>query len=570
MVSLRDISNTANSTSTITGDAVPGTLSITVTDKDANFDSLSADVIMSSATSTTSGISEATATLTETGPDTGTFTGTIALSGSPTSGNNLETTSGDEINLCYNPDQHSLGCVQTLSASVGDSFGFPRAEVTFAGLTGSNSVTLDELRPIPAVDLCPVAVVTYPVEVAITGAGNADTQPMTITLSYANGLLGGAMPSDLRIGYFRLVGDATGTFTPATHGLTVDTVAKTVTVTKTSVIFSPVQSGHYFVGFTGGCTGGGGGGLVRPGLVVNALAGLSAAGGGGAGPPGPTVTLSALAKYDSAVETISMPQEIRDIVLNHDPHTPLEPITDVYEDFDLPLSINGNGFALGDYENTLETQTIETGEPTEFVIVYYTNSEIAHTSLYFNLGPTRSIGGSDTQVLLYKDKPAEVIDPNGNIQSATGSINNEGELKRVSTFSITFSDDIQWSNSDLVIRSWNDKLSSGDTIVYDAIQIAQPEIVEIADEDIPEPEIQTLKSQYVPIWIKNNAAWWSQELIEDSDFVAGIEYLIQQEIITLTNTGTLETNSSDEIPSWIKNNAGWWSEAREFSGKSGK
>jgi len=291
-----------------------------------------------------------------------------------------------------------------------------------------------------------------------------------------------------------------------------------------------------------------------------ALAVAGSGGGGGSGPPGPTVTLGALALDDNAVETISMPQEIRDIVLAHDPHTPLEPITTIFEDYELPLSINGNGFALGDYENTLVTQTIRPGEPTEFNIVFYTNSEIAHTSLYFNLGPTRTIAGSDTQVLLYKDKPAEIIDFNGNIASATGSINNEGDLKRVVTFSITFSDSIQWSNSDLVIRAWNDKLSSGDTIVYDAIEIAQPEIVEIADEDIPEPEIQTLKSQYVPNWIKNNAAWWSQELIEDSDFVAGLEYLIQNEIITIQDDQVIASYSSNEIPVWIKNNAGWWSE----------
>jgi len=197
--------------------------------------------------------------------------------------------------------------------------------------------------------------------------------------------------------------------------------------------------------------GGGGGGLVRPGLVVNVLAGAA---GGGGGPPGPTLTLCAVASSDSGSETISMPQEIRDILNDNCGHThiPLEPIADIYQDFDLPLSINGNGFVLGGYENTLVPQTVRPGEPVEFVLVFYTTSEVAHVSLNFNLGPTRTIAGSDTQVLLYKDKPAEIIDPNGNIATATGSINNEGELKRVATFSITWSDDIQWSNSDLVIR----------------------------------------------------------------------------------------------------------------------
>ena len=304
--------------------------------------------------------------------------------------------------------------------------------------------------------------------------------------------------------------------------------------------------------------GGGGGGISRAGFVVNVLAGSSAIGGGG-GPPGPTITLGTVARYDSASETISLPQEIRDIVSNHDPYAPLDSITDIYEDFELPFSINENSFALGGYENTLERQTIKRGEPTEFNIIFYTNNEIAHTSLYFNLGPTRAIAGSDTQVLLYKDKPIEIIDPNGNIASATGSLNNEGDLKRVVTFSITFSDDIKWSNSDLVIRAWTDILSSGDTIIYDAIEVLRSEEEIAFEESIPEPEVEQLTSQHVPIWIKNNAAWWSQEMIDDSDFISGIEYLIQQKIILISDSGEV-SNTTKEIPSWIKNNAGWWSE----------
>jgi len=304
--------------------------------------------------------------------------------------------------------------------------------------------------------------------------------------------------------------------------------------------------------------GGGGGGLVRPGLVVNVLAGSV---GGGGGLPGPTITLGAVSLSDRGSELISMPQEIRDFINDDfDPHIPLEPITDTYEDFDLPLSINGNSFALGGYENTLVPQTVEPGKPIEFTLVFYTTFEIAHTSLNFNLGPTRTIAGSDTQVLLYKDK-FEIVDPNGNIATATGSLNNDGDLKRVATFSLTLSDTIQWSNSDLVIRTWNDNLNSGDIIVYDAIQVLPSEEEIAFEESIPEPEVEQLKSQYVPIWIKNNAAWWSQELIEDSDFVAGIEYLIQNEIITIQDDQVIASSySSNEIPEWIKNTAGWWSE----------
>ncbi len=514
-----------------------GFLSIEITDVDANLDASALDVILSSANSTTSGLVKTDFELTETDVDSGMFTGQLLISSEPEAGK-LQVVGGDDVIIQYVPEPWGVG----------------RFFANFSGITDSPEVTLTDVIVDGPLNCNKWDIVTHPVQLSITpGTGTIDDA--TVIINFANRW----SVTDFGVLEILYRADENGKFEPL-GGQIVFANLPNNQIQNTSP--PPNVEGQYALGFDSGCTGGGGGGLVRPGLVVNALAGISlgTGGGGGAGPPGPTLTLGALALYDSAVEIISLPQEIRDIALNYDPHTPLEPIIDIYEDFDLPFSINGIGFTLGGYENTIETQTIEPGEPTEFVIVYYTNSEIAHTSLYFNLGPTRMIAGSDTQVLLYKDKPVEIIDSNGNIATATGSINNEDDLKRLVTFSITFSEDIQWSNSDLVIRSWTDQLSSGDTIIYDAIDVASPQIVEIADEDLPEPEIQTLKSRHVPIWIKNNAAWWSQELIEDSDFVAGIEYLIQQEIITLTESGTLETSSSDEIPAWIKNNAGWWSE----------
>ncbi len=61
----------------------------------------------------------------------------------------------------------------------------------------------------------------------------------------------------------------------------------------------------------------------------------------------------------------------------------------------------------------------------------------------------------------------------------------------------------------------------------------------------------------IPIWIKNNAKWWSQGKIGDSDFVTGIQYLIQKGIMKIPISVTNATKSS-VIPAWIKNNAGWW------------
>ena len=63
----------------------------------------------------------------------------------------------------------------------------------------------------------------------------------------------------------------------------------------------------------------------------------------------------------------------------------------------------------------------------------------------------------------------------------------------------------------------------------------------------------------IPSWVKNNAGWWAEGLLDDADFVAGMKYLINDGVILIPPTEYGETTSND-IPSWVKNNAGWWAE----------
>ena len=63
----------------------------------------------------------------------------------------------------------------------------------------------------------------------------------------------------------------------------------------------------------------------------------------------------------------------------------------------------------------------------------------------------------------------------------------------------------------------------------------------------------------VPDWVKNNAKWWSEDLIEDTDFINGIEYLTAKQIISLDNkkiTGKVPLDDVVFSPAWVvdKNN----------------
>jgi hypothetical protein len=65
---------------------------------------------------------------------------------------------------------------------------------------------------------------------------------------------------------------------------------------------------------------------------------------------------------------------------------------------------------------------------------------------------------------------------------------------------------------------------------------------------------------HIPDWVKKNAGWWVDGTLSNTDFLKGIEYLIQQGIISVSHTA--KQQSSDKIPDWIKQNAAWWSEGK--------
>jgi len=45
--------------------------------------------------------------------------------------------------------------------------------------------------------------------------------------------------------------------------------------------------------------------------------------------------------------------------------------------------------------------------------------------------------------------------------------------------------------------------------------------------------LQKLEERTIPYWVKNNAGWWATDQIDDSAFVQGIQYLVQNGIIVI-------------------------------------
>lgn len=73
----------------------------------------------------------------------------------------------------------------------------------------------------------------------------------------------------------------------------------------------------------------------------------------------------------------------------------------------------------------------------------------------------------------------------------------------------------------------------------------------------------------IPSWVKHNAKFWSDGSITDQQFIQGIQYLIENNIIKMPSSSST-SGTSTQIPSWVKDDAKYWSEGaipdNEFAG----
>ena len=63
----------------------------------------------------------------------------------------------------------------------------------------------------------------------------------------------------------------------------------------------------------------------------------------------------------------------------------------------------------------------------------------------------------------------------------------------------------------------------------------------------------------IPYWIKDLAKMWiTEEFVTENDFARAIEYLIQNEIIKIPLYDITPGEKQVSIPEWVKQNAMWW------------
>ena len=60
----------------------------------------------------------------------------------------------------------------------------------------------------------------------------------------------------------------------------------------------------------------------------------------------------------------------------------------------------------------------------------------------------------------------------------------------------------------------------------------------------PSLRLVTSRWNFVLDWVKNNAGWWASGDISESDFVSGIQFLIEDEIIAVSPTQVSSSETS--------------------------
>ncbi|MGI0003833.1 MAG: hypothetical protein ACREAX_00905 [Candidatus Nitrosotenuis sp.] len=109
-------------------------------------------------------------------------------------------------------------------------------------------------------------------------------------------------------------------------------------------------------------------------------------------------------------------------------------------------------------------------------------------------------------------------------------------------------------NDIIISGTLGDKTKTGIVWLYIFGKLAPEQESKPTQEQVPDAE-----SIEIPSWVRNNAKWWADGTIGDSDFVQGIKFLIENDVMTIPQTSQGAAKSG-EIPYWIKNNAKWWAD----------
>jgi hypothetical protein len=213
--------------------------------------------------------------------------------------------------------------------------------------------------------------------------------------------------------------------------------------------------------------------------------------------------------------------------------------------------------------NDVDTTQAKVGQ---LVTVKATISEdfaITKVNLYFDIQGDPSWNNADAAIkYTMNGDSTQVIDDNNIFDADVDLAQLDDNLTEIS-FKIMFTGEMDASH--IAIQSIDDSANYQILYFKDALEVTGTPTQTSTDETLDDEITQTTAT--VPGWVKNTAGWWADGAISEGEFVKGIQFLIEQQIIG-TDAQTSSTDGTGAaIPDWVKNTAGWWADGAISEGE---
>ncbi len=440
-VSLRDITDTSNVTKAVSlsldkSSYLPrdsGKISVTDPYASLSASTQSSVIIKLNSTNDPVGIN---LRLNETNPSSSSFVSSFKFTSGQSSGNSLHAVIGDRIFAFYSPSPIFS----------------PRMQVTFDNSGGDGHAILSDLQLIPDdEDNNQFSTVIKVANLTLTDGASVNPSGVIfhVTMSYANSQLHcinandpACQTNNLSLWVSPPAAAPFHTFFPVSNPFTVtnDPIAKTISfdVDQADLDGSTSGSWLFVLCFDGPGIGGGGGGVIRPGLVLDFISGLFAVGGSSYVVSPPSFGAGAFSYNDGLSITFG----------ENDTQT----------------------FDASKYNQEVPEQIMVKGMPVSMKLKTfeaYNNNGLVHMGLYMiPRGMDMITSNSIASIIWEKGKDAEVNDPNHLLSDSSVSSNTNDEFQYTQ---FSFTPTKSYDKMSFLVKAWNDHLYSTDVRFHDAI-----------------------------------------------------------------------------------------------------
>ena len=227
------------------------------------------------------------------------------------------------------------------------------------------------------------------------------------------------------------------------------------------------------------------------------------------------------------------------------------------------ITVNNASLEASSRYNDVDTTETKVGQMVTVKTTIDESFQLYKSNIYFDFQGTVPNWADANAAIRYNhiSEDIDIID-NNNIFDGDVTTTQNGDTIDV-TFKIMFTDTMDTSH--IGIQNIDDTTNYQILYFRDALEVTgtptQTSLDPVGDE------VTQTATATVPGWVKNTAGWWADGAISEGEFVKGIEFLIQEQIIDTDAQTTSSDGTGAAIPDWVKNTAGWWADGAISEGE---